>query len=409
MAPAVEKPAVERFVKQLEDSGIITASELKHYLQPETCPKDAETLASELIKQNALTLFQARHVLDGKATELFLGNYTILDQIAAGRMGQVFKAEEQRTKRVVAIKLLPPSVANDPTAAARFQREVETAAKLEHPNIVTTYHADEANGARFLVMQFVDGTDLATAVQQNGPLAVGQAIDYILQAGRGLEFAHTKGVVHGDIKLANLLVDRYGTLKILGMGLASIGSSARATMEFTGNRDSRADIHGLGCLLYELVVGRISARGENPIRSLRDVLPEVPDAVEAVFRKMIAPTTEDCYRTIAEVVADLEKCHASIAHATTSTTRAGRPLPTVDPSNLSITFGHQMLKAIYASEPVARVEEPTAKSVELPKPAQQPAIRRDQQPWWKNPKLWGTATLAAILLGILGLSILFTH
>src|ERR1700719_4287727 len=128
--------ALEKFVKQIEDSGIVAPGKLENFVPP-----------------------QAHHVLQGKAKALFLGNYTLLDKIGAGGMGQVFKAEHRRMKRLVAIKMLPKAVTKDAAAVARFGREVEAAAKLEHANIVTAYDADQAGDVHFLVMQFVDGSD----------------------------------------------------------------------------------------------------------------------------------------------------------------------------------------------------------------------------------------------------------
>ena len=123
-------------------------------------------------------------------------------------MGQVFKAQHRKMKRLVAIKMLPPAMTKDALALARFQREVEAAAKLRHPNIVAADDAAEANGVHFLVMEYVDGKDLSALVKKDGPFPVGKAVNYLLQAAKGLEFAHAEGVIHRDIKPANLLLDK---------------------------------------------------------------------------------------------------------------------------------------------------------------------------------------------------------
>src|SRR5271170_4521226 len=156
---------LETIVKQLADSGIIAPGKLENFVPPKAHPKDAEELARQLVRADHLTPFQGQHVKAGKVKALILGNYTVLDKIGAGGMGQVFKAEHRRMKRVVAIKMLPPAVTKDALAAARFQREVEAAAKLEHPNIVHANDADESNGVHFLVMQYVDGQDLSALVK----------------------------------------------------------------------------------------------------------------------------------------------------------------------------------------------------------------------------------------------------
>ena len=133
----------------------------------------------------------------------------------------MFKAEHRRMHRIVAIKMLPPAMTKDAAALARFEREV-TAAKLLHPNIVSAFDADEANGAHFLVMEYVEGKDLSAHVKKNGRFSVDKAVNYTLQAAKGLEFAHAEGVIHRDIKPANLLLDKKGVVKILDMGLARI-------------------------------------------------------------------------------------------------------------------------------------------------------------------------------------------
>jgi serine/threonine protein kinase/Leucine-rich repeat (LRR) protein len=332
--------ALEQFVKQLADSGVISPGKLENFVPPKAQPKDAQELARQLVQSKQLTKFQAQEIYQGRAKSLILGNYTILDKIGAGGMGQVFKAEHRRMHRVVAIKVLPRNVTKDAAAIARFQREVEAAAKLEHPNIVTAYDADEAGGVHFLVMQYVEGSDLSALVKKNGPVAVAKAVNYILQAARGLEFAHGEGVVHRDIKPANLLVDKKGTVKILDMGLARIstGDDAATQAELTGtgavlgtvdymapeqalstkHADARADIYSLGCSLHYLIAGhaaydgdtliaKLLAHREKPIPSLGA---DVPPGLQAVFDKMVAKKIEDRYQTMSEVVAAMEPCVA---------------------------------------------------------------------------------------------------
>ena len=171
-----------------------------------------------------------------------------------------------------------------------FEREVEAAAKLRHPNIVAADDAGEANGVHFLVMEYVDGKDLSALVKKNGPFPVDKAVNYILQAARGLEFAHGEGVVHRDIKPANLLLDKKGVVKILDMGLARIRvmPMAESQAELTGtgtimgtvdymapSRPStpstpmhRADIYSLGISLYYLLAGKAAYGGETAMEKL---------------------------------------------------------------------------------------------------------------------------------------------
>ncbi|HEX3654902.1 MAG TPA: SUMF1/EgtB/PvdO family nonheme iron enzyme [Pirellulales bacterium] len=328
---------VESVIKQLTEASIIAPGKLENFIPPKAHPKTVDELIQELVKSQELTAFQAAQVKAGKAKALILGEYTILDKIGAGGMGQVFKARHRRMKRIVAIKMLPPAMTKDAAALARFEREVEAAAKLNHQNIVAAYDAGQANNAHFLVMEFVDGKDLSAMVKKDGPFPVGKAVNYILQTARGLEFAHGEGVVHRDIKPANLLLDKKGVVKILDMGLARIESDGAAQTELTGtgtimgtvdymspeqaintkHADHRADIYSLGMSLYYLLAGKAVYGGETameklmahqnqPIPSLRDTQTTVSKQLDAVFHKMAAKRIEDRYQSVTEVVEALE-------------------------------------------------------------------------------------------------------
>ena len=336
--------SLKQFVQQLEDSGIISGDTLKDFIPPKASPQDVEELARELIRQKKLTKYQAEEVHRGRAKSLVLGNYVLSEKIGAGGMGLVFKAEHRRMHRTVAIKLLPPHMTKDVAAIARFEREVTAAAKLRHPNIVAADDADCANGVHFLVMEMVEGSDLSALVKKNGPFSVEKSVNYVLQAAKGLEFAHHEGVVHRDIKPANLLLDKKGVVKILDMGLARLNGNVdtpkQAELTSTGMlmgtvdymapeqalntkmADARADIYALGCSLYYLLTGKATYDGDSlmakllahrdqTIPSLSAVRSEVPVQVEAVFKKMVAKTVQDRYQTMAEVIVELERCMVS--------------------------------------------------------------------------------------------------
>jgi formylglycine-generating enzyme required for sulfatase activity len=274
---------------------------------------------------------------------IWLGNYELLEKIGHGGMGAVFKAVHRRMERVVAVKILPPEFVENADRIARFEREVKVAAKLRHQNVVNAYDADVADGVHFLVMEYVDGCNLSVVVKKNGPLPVELAVNYIRQAATGLEFAHRRGIVHRDVKPSNLLLDNEGTVKVLDLGLARIETSTispePAELTNTGNimgtvdymspeqaldtkhADARSDVYSLGCSLFYLVTGKptysgdttvkkLVAHREQPIPSLRSLRPDVPEALDAAFAKMLAKNPFDRYGTMTEVVAALDRCYA---------------------------------------------------------------------------------------------------
>ena len=213
----------EEFVESLVTSGLMSSEEVTKFLQRTSgAESDAKSLATELVRANRLTKYQASAVFQGKTKGLVFGEYRVLDRIGAGGMGVVLKAEHVRMKRMVAVKVLPAQVTKDEAGMRRFYKEVEAAARLMHPNIVTAHDAGEQDGMHYLVMEFVDGPDLASLLDKTGPMPTGVATNYVAQAAQGLEYAHGQGVVHRDIKPSNLLLGKDGVVKILDMGLARV-------------------------------------------------------------------------------------------------------------------------------------------------------------------------------------------
>jgi serine/threonine protein kinase/formylglycine-generating enzyme required for sulfatase activity len=348
--------SLKHFRQRLDESGLIAQADLQALLAElpeESRPADGEELARLLVQRKKLTAFQAQQIYAGKGKALKLGNYAILDKLGQGGMGLVYKAEHRRMERQVALKVLSKAVTKDPDAARRFQREVKAAAKLDHPNIVTAHDADEANGTHFLVMQLVDGTDLAALVREKGPLSIDQALACVTQSARGLEYAHSRGVVHRDIKPSNLLLDREGTVRILDMGLARIESADPDQDQLTGTgqvmgtidymapeqakdmktADARADIYSLGATLWYLLTGRVVYEANTvvkklmdhqnePIPSLREACPGASADLEAVFTKMVAKTPDERYGSMTDVIAELERCATGSSSAPSVVTAA---------------------------------------------------------------------------------------
>lgn len=297
--------------------------------------EQTQSLARQLIETGKATRFQVRAILAGASKGLRIGDYIVIDRIGSGGMGSVYKARHRIMKRIVALKLLPRAATDNPRLVQRFYREVEAAAALTHPNIVTAYDAGEFKGIHYLVSEFVDGLDLSQLIKKHGPLPLASAVDYVVQAGRGLTFAHEHGVIHRDVKPGNLLLSRDGKIRVLDMGLARFTEGdqtiSEASLTVTGrlmgtveymapehaanpkNADHRSDIYALGCTFYRLLTGQLPYKGETaveliiaqreqPTPRLADAVPGVPDAVQQVFEKMLAKLPEDRYQTMAEAV-----------------------------------------------------------------------------------------------------------
>jgi eukaryotic-like serine/threonine-protein kinase len=298
---------------------------------------------------DGLTAYQAEEIAAGRGDMLVLGNYVLLAPLGAGGMGRVFQAYHRPMKRKVALKLLAPDLLRSPDARLRFQREVEAVARLSHAHIVAAHDAGEAAGRHFLVMEFVDGSNLSDVVKRDGPLNMERALTYTLHAARGLEHAHAAGIVHRDVKPANLLLSPAGTVKVLDLGLARFagtdGDAADRELTSTGmvmgtaafmapeqaldtrQADCRADIYSLGCCLYYLLSGTPPFSGATPMAVLvahrEQAPPHMGDArLDAVFQKMVAKRPEDRYASMTEVIAELERLRADL-----SDVESAAPLP----------------------------------------------------------------------------------
>lgn len=329
--------SLDQFTEQLLTSTLLGAEEAET-ARRESQATDGEQFAQWLVRQSRITPYQAERLLAGDGQSLVMGNYVILDQLGRGGMGTVVKARHQRMKRLVALKFLSPGALRTAELSQRFEREVEAAARLSHPNVVQAFDSDEVRGVHFLVMEYVDGRDLASLVKSRGPLPVAAALQCLLQAARGLEYAHEQGVIHRDIKPANLLLTPDGRVKILDMGLARLtgdeegGTELTATGDIMGTIDYMApeqaenthtvgppaDIYSLGCTLHFLLTGRpaydagstikrLIAHRESPIPSLRSLRPEIPPEIDRLFARMVSKQPEDRFASMADVISAIEQ------------------------------------------------------------------------------------------------------
>jgi WD40 repeat protein len=261
--------------------------------------------------------------------------YRVVRLLGVGGMGAVYEAEHRVMRRTVALKVIKRAYTASPAALERFRREVRTAARLSHPNIVTTYDAEDAGETHFLVMEYIEGTDLGRLVQERGHRAVDLACDYVRQAALGLQYAFEQGMVHRDLKPHNLMLTPGGCVKILDFGLARFaGEAAMAGATTSGmvlgtvdyiapeqadnahEADIRSDIYSLGCTLYYLLAGRppfphgtppqkLMAHVNKTPQPLTELRSDLREGLMSVLQRMMAKDPNRRYQTPAEVAAAL--------------------------------------------------------------------------------------------------------
>jgi serine/threonine protein kinase/Tfp pilus assembly protein PilF len=258
------------------------------------------------------------------------GKYRIIEKLGEGGMGVVFKAEDQRLKRTVALKFMPLELTKDHEAKERFIREAQAAAALSHPNICTIHEIDEEEGKSFIVMEYVEGMSLREKITE-GPLGIPETLNIAIQAAQGLNEAHKKGIIHRDIKSANIMLTAEGQSKIMDFGLAKVtgasmitkeaktmGTVAYMSPEQTQGEavDHRTDIWSLGVVLYELLTGRLPFKGEHEQALIYSILnkdarpmvsprSEVPKELEHVVAKVLQKNPNERYQHVGALLDDL--------------------------------------------------------------------------------------------------------
>lgn len=275
-------------------------------------------VAARLVDLGALTPFQSREILAGR-TRFRLGQYTVLDEIGRGGMGQVFRAEHAMMGREVAVKVLPRTKAT-PEYEAAFRREIRILARLDHENLVRALDAGHDANVYYLVTELVPGLDLRRQVLKYGPLDVMTAASVIVQAARGLAYAHEQRLVHRDVKPGNVLVTPDGRVKVLDLGLAGSAIEGEATrsgrivgtMDYIAPEQIRApddagpaaDVYSLGCTLYFILAGRVPFPGGSRKEKLHRHLHEAPvplhEAAPQVGRELSSVVDAMMRKTVAE-------------------------------------------------------------------------------------------------------------
>jgi serine/threonine protein kinase/tetratricopeptide (TPR) repeat protein len=261
-----------------------------------------------------------------------ISHYNILEKIGEGGMGIVYKAEDTKLKRLVALKFLPPGLTRDPDAKERFLHEAQAAAALEHQHICNIYEIDESEGQMFIVMSCFEGQTLKEKIDA-GPLKIDETLKIAIQAAEGLQAAHEKGIVHRDIKSANIMVTEKGQTKIMDFGLAKLKVQTKLTKEGTtmgttaymspeqsrgADVDRRTDLWSLGVVLYEMTTGQMPFKGDYEQATIYAIMNEEPEPVtglrtgvppelERIIAKALAKDPGERYQHADDLVVDLKK------------------------------------------------------------------------------------------------------
>src|SRR3954451_15626649 len=275
---------------------------------------------------------------DGWIGDTFDNRYFVTRKLCSGGMADVYLAEDQELGRRVALKLLNDRHANDEQFVERFRREAQSAAGLNHPNIVSIFDRGQAEGTYYIAMEYLDGRTLKELLVRNGPTPVPIAIDYARQILSALSFAHRNGIVHRDIKPHNIVVGTDGRLKVTDFGIARSGASQMTeagsivgTAQYLSPEqargapvDARSDLYSLGIVLYEMLTGKVPFTGDAPVEIAMKHLsavpeppsklrPDVPHDLDAVVLRALAKDPDQRYGSAEEMDADLARVARGVA------------------------------------------------------------------------------------------------
>ena len=336
----------DTFLQNVRISKLLTSQQFRMLVDKLGHVDNPREIAKALATWKLITKFQASMLLTGRNSGFILGPYCILDVLGQGGMGRVYKAIHQTMNRIVALKILTPQLVKTERAHQLFLREVQTAAQLNHPNIVLAYDANEIDGRHYLAMEFVDGPNLERYVRKNGPLPIGLACELIFQTAAGLRHAGERGMVHRDIKPANLLFQQDPgsdnvQVKILDFGLARLqqpvfvrSSGVKAYVEKENtvmgtpdflspdqaknipDIDIRSDLYSLGCTFYYLLSGKVPFPGGTALEKvhrhisdspapLEELRPDVPRVIGDIVRKLMEKNPADRFQTPDELMETL--------------------------------------------------------------------------------------------------------
>jgi serine/threonine-protein kinase len=407
---------------------------------------EPEALARELVRRDWITPFQAEKLLDDKAQELELGPYVLLELLGEGGMGRVYKARHRLMNRVVALKVIRSDLLASSEARHRFQREIEAAARVWHPNLVAALDAAPIGESFVLVMEYVEGLTLAKLLSTEGIPPIRHACDWVRQAALGLGHAHDQGLIHRDVKPSNLMLTTKGrVVKVTDLGLARLEALGDRLTASAGTEepitasgiligtpdylapeqalsprdaDPRSDLYSLGCTLFHLLTGRPPFPGGTLTQKLlwhqNEAPPDparlrssLPAGLSQVVLKMIAKRPDQRYADAAAVVAALELFCSATSLKTLRATESHASEPMIEPTRSTpAPMVHHQPQETTAYD-LAEVDDVSteadddpstdvAPEPEPPPPLSKPAVPGDDS-WWQDEIRAETPSRAADL------------
>lgn len=329
------------FLELVEKSELLSSSQVKRAVQKLDISHSntPEEIARSFVQKRLLTPFQTERLLEGRYRGFVIDCYRVREVMGVGGMGCVYIAEDTEHERKVALKVLSSQHALDAGMMTRMKLEAHAGMKIKHPNVIETYRLDSTGAVNFMVMELMRGVSLHELVALHGPVKWDMACDMFQQVARGLHAAHKLGIIHRDVKPANVLIDANGVAKLLDFGLARIdglandefslamifGHDCLGTPDYiapeqavdSNSINETADVYSLGCTLYVALTGRVpfpeksnaakvEAHHTKRARSVSEIRPEVPDEVVAVVEKMMARDPADRYQSAKDVVLALK-------------------------------------------------------------------------------------------------------
>jgi len=344
--PQLAEVSIEQFLNALADSGLVSDEEIAGLwarVGALECSDSARSLATELARRGTLTDYQASALLHGGDSPVMIDDFVILEIIGVGGISTIYRARDRWTGDEYALKVLAAD--DDPALQwrERFHREGRAMARLDHPNVVKCHAAMHRADIDYFVLEYIRGENLDDFIARNGRIPLKKAVRFLADAARGLAHAHSRQLVHRDIKPGNLLVGKDGTVKVLDLGLVRFVSALGGVNETANDRltkigtlmgtphymapeqvldarsaDQRSDVYGLGCTFCYMLTGRppfhgntvmatLQAHQNGSIPRLRKWRDDVPEALQAIFARMIAKDPADRYGSMEELLEDLAK------------------------------------------------------------------------------------------------------